>query len=755
MKLRLSFKKNGYRWRFFRAGGLDQVRIRSGQDIARLPELDQKLWVILSCPTRGVRFDARTLDLIDTDKDGRIRAPELLQAIRWTVAHLKDPDLLLQDSPDLALASIQDANPSGARLLAGAKRILANLGKPDADRITLTDIADRAAIFAQTRFNGDAIVPPQVTDDPEIRQVIEAILACLGGDPDRSGKPGVSQAKLDAFFKEANAFSDWWAQAEQNPAVLPLGPATAQADAALNTVRAKADDFFTRCRLAAFDSRAGDRLNRSEADFAELAPHPLTLASDAIAVFPLARVGSGRALPLSGAVNPYWAAALTSLRDQTAGPLLGGSTDELTEEQWLALKAKLAPYEAWMAAKAGVAVEPLGLERIRTILAGPARDAIGKLIRQDAELNVENDQINDVEKLIRYHRHLNRLLHNFVNFSDFYDETYEEIFRMGRLYIDGRACDLCFHVEDMAKHAVLAAPSKIYLAYCEITHPSTRRKRTICAAFTAGFAESLWVGRNGIFYDRDGEDWEAVIVKIVESAISIKEAFWSPWKKIATMVGDQINKLLSDKQDAALKAASTGVDQTLKTAAAPPPAAPQPGAPPPAGAAASPAAVKMEGAALASSVAAIGIAVGLLGSAVGGLLSVISGLPLWKTLLGVAGVILAVSGPSVILTYFRLRARDLAPILNACGWAVNGRIKMTMKLSREFTGEAELPSNADRDLLDPFADSHLTRNLALTAVLLLGVLLLYWRLGWLNDWLPAAMEPKPRAPLGAPAAPAP
>ncbi len=745
MKIRLNSKNNGYRFRFFRAGGLDQVRLRSGEDIARLPELDQKLWVILSSPTRGVRFDARTLELMDSDKDGRIRAPELLAAIRWTVAHLKNPDVLLQDPPDLPLASIQDANPSGVRILAAAKRILANLGKPDAVQISLADIADRAAIFAQTRFNGDGIVPVQVTDDPEIRQVIESIIACLGGEPDRSGKPGVNQAKLDAFFAAAQAFSDWWAKPEQNPAILPLGPATTDADVALNGIRAKVDDFFTRCRLAAFDDRAGATLNRTEADFAAMAPAELSLTSEAIARFPLARIESGCSLPLSGDVNPYWAAALTHLRDRTAIPLLGETLDELTEDQWFGLKAKLAPFETWMAAKAGATVESLGLERIRAILTGPTRDAIGKLIRLDAELDVENDQINAVEKLIRYHSHLNRFLHNFVNFSDFYDDGYEETFRVGRLYMDGRACDLCFHVEDMARHATLATPSKIFLAYCEITHPPTGRKRTICAAFTAGFAEPLWVGRNGIFYDREGDDWEAVIVKVVDSAISIKEAFWMPWRKIATMVGDQLNKLLTDKQDAALKAASTGVDQTLKATAPTP--GPVPATPAPANAPA----LKMEGVAMASSVAAIGIAVGLLGSAVGGLISVISGLPLWKTLLGVAGVILAVSGPSVILTYFRLRARDLAPILNACGWAVNGKIKMTMKLSREFTGEAELPLNSEREILDPFADSHRVRNLSLVAACLLGVLLLYWRLGWLNNWLPSAMEPRARAPITAPA----
>ena len=81
-------------WEFFRAGGVDQVVIRTGQDIAHIGELDQKLWVALACPTRGIEFDSDTLDLIDEDKDGRIRPPELIAACQWAVARVRDPQVL-------------------------------------------------------------------------------------------------------------------------------------------------------------------------------------------------------------------------------------------------------------------------------------------------------------------------------------------------------------------------------------------------------------------------------------------------------------------------------------------------------------------------------------------------------------------------------------------------------------------------------------------------------------------------------------
>ena len=72
-----------YKWKFFRAGGFDQVKLESGADLANLDQLDQKLWVALACPTHGLEFDSRTLDLVDTDKDGRVRVPEVIAAAKW------------------------------------------------------------------------------------------------------------------------------------------------------------------------------------------------------------------------------------------------------------------------------------------------------------------------------------------------------------------------------------------------------------------------------------------------------------------------------------------------------------------------------------------------------------------------------------------------------------------------------------------------------------------------------------------------
>src|ERR1035441_5887586 len=266
-------------WKFFRAGGFDQVRLATGADLMALDQLDQKLWVALACPTTGLEFDKATLALIDTDKDGRIRAPELIAATKWAGSCLKNPDELLNSSPSLALSAISEATPEGKQLLASAKQILATLKKADATAVTVEDASQVTEKFVETVLNGDGIIIPETAQDDATKQVINDIIACLGSDPDRSGKPGIGQAKVDQFFADAQAFSDWHKKAESDKAILPLGDATAAAVAAVRAVKTKVDDYFMRCRLAAFDPRACNRSEEHTSEYLAFSAKDLTITS--------------------------------------------------------------------------------------------------------------------------------------------------------------------------------------------------------------------------------------------------------------------------------------------------------------------------------------------------------------------------------------------------------------------------------------------------------------------------------------------
>lgn len=713
--------KGGHQWRFQRIGGFDQVVIDSGGDIACLDQLDQKLWVALACPARDIYLDPKTLALIDTDADGRIRPPEILAAVKWVLGVLKDSDVLAKPAAELPLAALNTEVPEGAILLASAKRILAGVGKPDATSIKLDDALDTARIFANTKFNGDGIVPVAATEDAALQAVIQDIIACVGSETDRCGAPGVSQAKVDAFFAAAQAYVAWCQQGAENAAtILPLGEGTAVAAEKLAAVQAKIDDYFTRCRLVAYDGRAAGAMNRGEADYAPLGGGELSADGHETLALPIALVAADHPLPLNSGLNPAWTAAVAALRAAAITPLLG-ERETLTAAEWADLKARLAPYVAWQAAKgAGAAVATLGKERVQALLDGPSREAITALIAQDKALEGEANAIASVEKLLRLHRDLALLLRNTVTFADFYGRK-KAVFQAGTLYLDGRSCDLCIKVTNPAPHATLAPQSMMHLAYCDCTRRgAAAEKMTIVAAFTGGDSDFLVVGRNGVFYDRQGQDWDATITKIVENPISVRQAFWKPYKRLARFVGDQLSKFaaarekaVETKSEGGVAAATQKLDQNKG------------GAPSPA----------FDIARFAGIFAAIGLALGALGTAVAAIVSGLLKMPAWQLPLVVIGIILVISGPAMLLAWLKLRQRNLGPLLDASGWAVNARARINLPFGRSLTGVAALPADAKRTLQDPYAEKPSPwPKVILIAIILLCCLHILNQTGKLHDW---------------------
>jgi hypothetical protein len=727
---------SNHTWKFFRAGGFDQVNIESGADLLALNELDQKLWVALACPTTGLEFDARTLALIDSDKDGRVRAPEVLAAVKWACGCLKDPNEVIKAPAQLSLSAINDATPEGKQLLSSAKQILKNLGKADAAAITVEDTTDTARIFGQTQFNGDGIITADSADDKPTKDVINDIIACVGWEVDRSGKPGISQAKVDLFFAEAAAFSDWWKKAETDANARPLGGTSDAAAAALKAVKAKIDDYFTRCRLAAFDARAANALNREEKEYLALAAKDLTITSAEIAGFPLAQVAAGKPLPLKEGINPAWAAAMAEFEAQVAKPLLAGKT-AMTESDWAAITAKFAAYDAWAGAKAGAGVEKLGLKRVREILSGKNKESLTALIAKDKALEPEANSIAAVERLARYTRDLYKLVNNFVSFRDFYSRKDKAIFQAGTLYLDQRSCELCLTVEDAGRHAAMAGLAGTYLAYCDCVRKATGEKMNIVAAFTAGDSDNLMVGRNGLFYDRKGRDWDATITKIIDNPISIRQAFWAPYKKLVRMVEEQVAKRAATADAAAtakLQATAEAAAHVDKTKPEPP--------------------KKID----TGTLAAIGLVLTTLLAALGGIFGKIMGLAWWQIPLALMAIVLAISLPSMVIAWLKLRKRNLGPILDANGWAVNARAKVNVPFGGSLTQLATLPPGAQRNLVDPFAEKRRPWGLYIGIVVVI-VLGLCWYLGKLDRVLPDCIKRHQAAagsacPAAAPAAPA-
>jgi hypothetical protein len=554
-------------------------------------------------------------------------------------------------------------------------------------------------MFFHAGLNGDGVVPADATEG-EVRAVIEDIIATHGSTPGRSGKPGIDRARIDAFFAEARALIAWHDAA--TPAVLQVAPAAA----AVDEVRAKVDDFFTRCRLARFDPRAAAALGPSEAELAALAARSLSLASAEIAALPLAQINADGALPLAGGVNPAWQARIDRLARDAVAPLLGDRRS-LAEPDWRALLDRLAEHGAWQSARPAGSVERLGVARLRGALAHQA--GVEAALEKDLALKPEVDRIADVERLCRYQRDLGTLLTNYVNFSSFYGRR-GAVFQAGTLFLDARACTLVFEVVEPAKHATLAPMAGAYLAYCDCARGGARK--TIAAAFTAGDVDNLFVGRNGIFIDRAGDDWDATITKIVDNPISIRQAFWKPYKKMVRAIEERIAR----RAAAAELEGHTGLDELAGAADPGKPAAPR------------------KRTFDVGTIAALGVAVSGIAAVIVAITTDLLDLGAWAPA-GIAGIVLAISAPSMLLASMKLRRRNLGPLLDANGWAINALTRINIPFGAALTERAALPPGAERSLADPYAEPRRPWWL-LVVIAALAALVAAWTLGALDDYLP-------------------
>ncbi|MGH8762409.1 MAG: hypothetical protein ACREUR_04165 [Nitrosospira sp.] len=676
-------------WNFFRAGGFDQVQIDNGADLLALKELDQKLWVALSCPTRGIEFDNKTLDLIDHDADAHVHANEVLAAIAWAGSLLRNADLLVKGSDRVSLTEIDDSSEEGQQILVSAQYILKNLGKADAAEISLADMADIEKFVAGLEFNGDGVIHAGQIAEAGLCATVEDIIKCRGSVADMSGKAGINQEISDLFFTEAAAYSDWQAIGDNDASIRFLGEKTKAAADAFHAIRDKASDYFTRCQLAAYDARAAVPLSRSAEDYQNIAAQTLSAQNTDIAIFPLATVEPDKPLPLISGINPAWQKQVDALREQVILPLFGNK-ENLRVSEWAALCDKFLAFDAWQAGKPACSAEGLGEARLREILGSSHKEAIDNLIRQDKAVESEVKAIRSVERLLRYNRDLFTLVNNFVSFRSFYTGRDKAIFQLGTLYLDGRSCDLCIRIENIGKHAEFANTSGLYLAYCDCVRNGGAEKMSIAAAFTAGDSDFLMVGRNGIFYDRKGQDWDATIVRILDHPISIRQAFWSPYKKLIKFINEQLQKLAASKAAAAdQKLIKAAVASGTPVAAGTPPPPPKP---------------PFDIGKFAGIFAAIGLAFGAIGGILATLVAGILGLKSWQIPLAIIGLILLISGPAMIVAWFKLKKRNLGPVLDANGWAINARARINISFGTSLTKLAYLPEGSHRSLVDPFAD---------------------------------------------------
>jgi hypothetical protein len=674
--------------RFGRFGRTFQLKIESASDLKHAEKLDEALWVATAAPILSLTdCDQVLLQILDTDADGRIIADDVQAAIKWLFETFKNTDRVTQKSSILSLADINTENTDGKRLVDAAKTALHRLGKADSSEIDLGQVRGTLESKKQLPVGENGVILPTATEDPALKEFIQAIIKTLVGADHPSGAKGVDAPSVDKFVELAKAWLDWQAKGQLPEdgtvtPIMPLGHATPDAFAKVQAIRAKLDQYYAQCRLLLFDPATKDKFTThfSKLEGPDLAD-PVKIAA-LLEAAPLSAAHPDLTLNLDEKINPAFTARVKALESVAEAILGGQDLHTLSFDQWSTILEKLKPYEAWVTSKPGAQVEPLGVDKLTQYLDPALATKAKELIATSKDVAESNNNLRLVEKAILFQSLMIRFVNNFISMPELFDIKTAAMFEMGTLVMDGRRFNLCIKVHNRAEHASFAGTGGTFIMYVECVLKNNLEKMELAVPVTAGLKGNVSVGKRGIYIDRQNREWNARAVQIIENPISFEEAIVSPFIRLGAMITGKIESLAGNAQksfDESANKAISAIESGKPPIAAPPAAAP----------AAAPAGSQLPGLLVGG-----GLAFAAVSSAFAYIISTLVNLHLYKVIIGLTIALMMIFAPILLLAWIRLRKRDLSAILEGSTWAINARLRMTHRLSLELTETPPYPKNA-------------------------------------------------------------
>lgn len=706
-----------------------QLQIATLEDMERLETLDEARWTATSVPIEQLVADPALLAYVDTDHNGRIRVVELKEARRWLWARLRRRERVIEGTDTLLLDDLDPGHEDTPKVRDLAALLLSQLGARSRDRIDLVQARAFKAVYMARFPNGDGVVSLAQIADPVVRELAADVLAVTGGGRDLSGELGVRREDLAGFRDRVARFVAWSARREAEAATLfPLGENTQAASELVAALTPKIDQFFAQCALVALEAGASARLQASPEELARLD------VSDPVAIqrwlerAPIARPTADGVLSLDGPINPPFAAAIKTLAQEVGPRALRreGALTRLDAAEWASLLAVFEPFRAWSAARPEGIAPDADAQRLGAWLEHPALQQLGALVAEDEGVAEELQAYNTLERLLLYQRWLVLLANNIVSMPDLFEPERLTLFQRGTLVLDGRRIQLCVKVDDIASHKAMAATSLIFLLYVRLTRREGEQERSelIAAGVTTDIRGGIGLNKRGVFYDRDNREWDAIVVDLIEHPISVREAMIAPFLRIRDQIASRLTRSLED----AAGGAEAGVSATASAATTPTAAASAPSTTPAAAAPRSPAAPGgLQGVLVGASVAFAAI-----GSSAAFIVKTVAEIDLWSAFLAIGTLMVMLAALFGLLAWLKLRRRDVSALLEACGWALNSRMRLVYPLAQLFTVRPGVPTGAV--VIHKVASGRGTW----TTVLLLGLLgLSLWVMLAHPEWVPS------------------
>ncbi|MCK9266772.1 hypothetical protein M0P98_07885 [bacterium] len=654
-------------------GGSYQLNIEKPKDLRKIVDLDEALWAATSLPIEILNIDKKFLEYLDTDENGRIRTDEIKYAVQWVFNILKDCSHLSEGTDVLLLDNINIDIPEGKTLQDTSKIILSNLNVPNSpNRINLSQVRNLQGIMASSTTNGDGVIAPDATTDKELSDLIVLIMETIGSSNAASGKLGINSTQTSEFFTQASLYLEWLEKGQipdnqENTDIMVWGRNTIEAYSSLKKVARKVDEFFAQCAISQFDSRVKESLQLKEKELEEIDFTDKSLILDRLKTAPLAKINNENTLYLDGYINSLYSKDISDFKEKVLVKIYDENISRLDLEKWENVKNIFAPYKDYTDNKKGEKVEKIDVALLRKYIEEGFQERIYTLIKQDLAVAEEIKHIKDVEKLLLYQKFLFEFANNSASFSNVYNPEIRSIFEVGTLIIDGRKMPFTILVNNMPAHKKIAQESNVYLIYLTVTSKDNGETQfNVATSVTSGDSGNLRIGKRGVFFTRDGKEWDAEVIDIIVNPIGLLESIKAPFIKLADSIKNQVEKFAKTKE------------------------------------------AKLEGTLVAPTGASVtrdlmvggGVAIAAIGSSFAYIARAVSQVKLGHFLTTIIIILATILVPSLLMGIVKLRRRNLSILFEASGCAINVRMKLTLGLGKLFTYIPAYPPNSQRKKLD-------------------------------------------------------
>ena len=654
--------------KFRRIGGSSQLVIESANDFRNAYELDPAHWTLTSIPAKNLLCPAEFLALIPQDASGRIHVKDVRNLLKWVISTVADLSDFITATPALRLAALNAEDADGLRAKETAVLALKRIGAKSDSEITLEQINEFKTLVSNALQNGDGIIPPEPVKDAITAECIKFAMAAVGSQKDISGADGVGAAEIDAFEGMLKGFLAWTDEGiERKKELFPYADATAALWGAYKSVAADVDDYFESCHALVF---AGAHDTSSRVPTNTFDPYDSSSVEDFFKKAPLAPADPACILHLNERVNPNRADVLAAFFE-TFRKSIPGDAASISESEWTAFKAAIAPFGDWTGRKNTDKLDGLDLERLRAVAASKAFENIRTMITEDTVVSNNVTCCDLVRKVIICQTYLREFLNNFINMEALFSPAKRSFILAGKLVMNGFNFHMCMIVHDVAAHKKIAATSNVCVMYINATTGTAPavKSMTLAVAVTAGTMRRLFVGKSGVFYTPDGLIWDAVITDLIQQPVSLKEAILMPFYRIGDIISAQAEKHFAAKTNALEADVTKNVDAKLAGGDQP----------------------KKEGISMPMLIMGGGVGIAALGSSFAFMAKSLQGVSVWRILAVLLGIFIIICAPFVILSLLKLFRRSLTRFLEANGCALNREMRLTLALGRIFTYVPRIP----------------------------------------------------------------